>query len=83
MFDPLPRHIRDVQQTVNTAKIDKGTVVGEIFNHTFDRLTLLQILQKLLSLGAVRRLHHRSARYHNVVALLIELDDFEFEFLAL
>ena len=83
MLDPLPRHIRDVQQTIDTAKVDEGTIVGEILDHAFDRLTLLQILQQLLSLGAVRRLHHRSARYHNVVALLIELDDFEFEFLTL
>ena len=82
MLDAFPRHIGNVQQAVNTTQINEGTVVSKIFNHTFNRHTLLQILKQGLTLGAVRFFHNRTTRYHDVVALLVQLNNFEFQFFA-
>ena len=42
MVDAAPGHIGDVQQTVNTAQIHKGTVFCDIFHHTVDTVTFGQ-----------------------------------------
>ena len=34
VVDAAPGHISDVQQTVNTAQIHKGTVFCDVFHHT-------------------------------------------------
>ena len=43
MADALPCDIGNVEQTVNAAKINKCTVVGDVFHHTLQHLTFLQI----------------------------------------
>jgi hypothetical protein len=79
MLDALPRHVGDVQQAIDAAQVDERTVVGEILDDALDGGALLQIVEQSGTLGAVLLFDHRAARYHDVVALLIELDDLEFE----
>ena len=64
-------------------RVDERAVVGEILHHTLDRGALLQIIQQRGTLGAVLLFDDRAARHDDVVALLIELDDLEFERLVL
>ena len=45
MFDPLPRHISNVQQAVYATQINKGTVVGEVLDHTLDDRAFLHAFQ--------------------------------------
>ena len=42
MVDALPRNIRDVQQTIDTAKINEGAVVGDVLDHALQNLIFLQ-----------------------------------------
>jgi len=35
MLDALPRHVRDVQQAVDTAEVDERAVVGQVLDHAF------------------------------------------------
>ena len=79
MLDALPGHVGDVQQAVDAAEIDERAVVGEVLDHALDRRAFLQIVQQRGAFGAVFLLDDRAARHHHVVALLVELDDFEFE----
>ena len=83
MLDALPGHVGDVQQAVDAAEVHERAVIGEILHHTLDRCAFLQVIEKRRALRAVFLLDHRTARYHDVVALLVELDDFEFERLVL
>ncbi len=83
MLDALPRHVGDVQQSVDAAQVHEGAVVGEILHHTLDRRTLLQIVQQRGTFGAVFLLDDRTPRHDHIVALLIELDHLEFERLVL
>src|ERR1017187_2201891 len=79
VFHALPCHIRDMQQSIDAAQIDESTVIGEILDHTLDDRAFLQIVEQRGTFGAVFLLNHRAARHHDVVALLIELDDLEFQ----
>jgi len=82
VFDALPGHVGNVEQAVHPTQVDEGAVVGEVFDDTFDRHALLQGGEQFFALGGGGFFQYRTARYHHVVALLIELDDFEFEFFA-
>ena len=83
VLDALPRHVGDVQQAVDAAEVHERTVVGEVLDHAADDRAFLQLLEQLAALGAVFLLHDGAARDHDVVALLVELDDLELERLAL
>src|SRR5277367_89226 len=83
MLDALPGHVGDVQQSINAAKIDERAIIGEVLHHALDCGALLQIVEQRRALGAVFLLNDGATRYHHVVALLVELDDFEFERLVL
>ena len=83
MLDALPRHVGDVQQAVDAAEIHERTVVGEVLDHALDGRAFLQIVEQRRALGAVFLLDHGAPRDHDVIALLVELDDLEFERLVL
>ena len=83
MAHALPGHVGDVQQAVDAAEVDERAVIGQVLDDALDDRAFLQALEHLLALDAVLALDHRAARDHHVVALAIELDDLELEFLAL
>ena len=83
VLDTLPRHVGNVQQTVNTTQVHERAVVCEVLDNTLDGHAFLQRLKQGFTLNAVGRFHHGAAGHHHVVALLVQLDDLEFEFLVL
>src|SRR5690554_3101150 len=83
MLDALPGHVGDVQQAVYAAQVNERTVVGEVLDDTGDLLAFLQGGEQRFTLGTVLGLKHGAAGNHHVVALGIELDDFEVEFFVL
>src|SRR5690606_23238023 len=64
---------------IDATEVDEGTVVGEVLDDTLEYRALFQVGQQFFALGGVNGLHHGTARNHNVVALLVELDDLELE----
>jgi hypothetical protein len=46
MLDALPRHVGDVQETVDAAEVDERAVVGEVLHHTLDHCAFLQIVEQ-------------------------------------
>src|SRR6185437_3896260 len=83
MFDTTPGHVRDVQQAIDAAQVDERTVVGEILDRTAHHRAFLQVGHERAALGREFLLDHGAARHHDVIALLVELDDLELERLAL
>ena len=54
MVDAPPCNVGDMQQAVNTAQIDKGTVIGDVFHHAFNGLSFDEVLHNLAAgFGAV------------------------------
>ena len=82
MLDTLPGHIGDVQQAIDSTKVNERTVVGEVLDDTLDGVAFLQLGEQFLAFCRVFRLDNRTTRNNHVVALLVELDDLELEALA-
>src|SRR5690606_13801659 len=83
MAHALPRHVGDVQQAVDAAQVDERAVVGEVLDHALEHGALDQRLHQRLTLLGVLALDDGTARDDHVVALAVELDELELEFLAL
>src|ERR1700693_1439037 len=83
MLDALPRHVGDVQQPVYAAEVDECAVVGQVLDRAAHHGSFLQVVHERSALGREFLLHDRAPRHHDVVALLVELDDLELERLAL
>ncbi len=58
MFDPLPSHVGDVQQTVYTAEINERPVVGQVLDDALDRVAFLQLFEQRLALRGVLLFDH-------------------------
>src|SRR5688500_19998043 len=82
VVNPTPRHVGDVKQAVDAAKIDECTEVGDVLDHALPDLVLLQLLHQLLALAGALGLEDHAARDDDVAAALVELDDLELELLA-
>src|SRR5690606_18492605 len=67
---------------VDAAQVHERAVVGEVLDHTLQDRALNQLLHQLLALFRVLALDHRTAGDDDVVALAVQLDQLELEFLA-
>src|SRR5256885_790420 len=82
MGDAAPRHVRDVEQTVDAAEIDERTEVGDVLDDAFAHLILLKLLHELLPLPRALVFEDHATRDNDVAASLVQLDDLELELLA-
>lgn len=72
-----------MQQPVDAAQVDEGTVIGDVLDHTLDDGALLQGLEEFFAILAHGLFEHGAARHDDVVALTVDLDDLELELFAL
>ena len=79
MLNAAVRHVGDVEQSVDATEIDECAEVGDVLDHAFADLILLQLLHQLLALARSLLLEDDAARDDDVAAALIELDDLEVE----
>src|SRR5215469_10544255 len=82
MGEATPRHVRDVQQAVDTPKIDKRSVVGDVLDCALKDHALFEHLQRLLFERRALALEHRAPRDHDVAARAVELKNLEAAALA-
>src|SRR5690606_23751237 len=82
MAHALPGHVGAVQQAVDAAEVDERAVVGEVLDYALEHGALDQLLHQRLALLGVLALDDGAARDDHVVALAVELDELELEFLA-
>ena len=71
-----------MEQAVDAAEVNERAVVGEVLDRAAHHRAFLQVLHERAALGGKLLLDHGAARHHDVIALLIELDDLELERLA-
>ena len=71
-----------MQQAVDAAEVHERAVVGEVLDDALEHRALDQLLEQLLALFRMLALDHRTAGDDDVVALAVELDELELEFLA-
>ena len=82
MTNTTPGEVGDVEQTVDTAQINEGTVIGDVLDDTLDDGAFLERVKELGAFFAHAGFDHGTAGNHDVVALTVELDDLEFHGLA-
>ena len=61
MFNALPSHVGDMQQSVDTAQIHECAVIGEILDYALDDRPFLQVRQQLVALDGILFLDHGTA----------------------
>src|SRR5699024_4154116 len=83
MANTTPGHVRDMQQPIDAAQIDKGTVIGDVFDNALEYQPFFERFKQALALFAHAFFEHGTTRQHNVVTFAIQLDDLEFDGLPL
>ena len=77
-----PREVGDMDESVNTAKVNKHTVRGDVLDCTLENLTLLELADNLLLLCFQFLLDESLVGNNNVAVFLVDLHNLEFHCLA-
>ena len=77
MSQSAPRHVGDVQQTIHSIEINKRAEVRDVFDRANYAIADVHALQEFLALLAALLFDYLAPAEHDVLALVVELDDFE------
>ena len=58
MLDALPRHVGDVQQTIDATQINERAIIGKVFNSTPDGLAFFKVFKQGLAHGTAFAFNH-------------------------
>src|SRR5207248_9995657 len=83
MREPPPGNIGNVQQTINAAEVDERAVFSKIFDYAGEHRALFQMLQRLGFLLVLFLLQNLLTRDDDVTALLVYLNNGNFERMTL
>ena len=82
VVDVLPGQLRDVHQAVDAAEVHEGAEVHDAADHSAADLALLQRGEEVLAHLGLGLLQPRPAGQHDVVPVLVQLDDLGLDLLA-
>src|SRR5216683_1962368 len=77
VVDAPPGDVGDVQQAVDPAQIDEGTVIGDVLDDAGEDLALLEAGDQLGALLGAALLEDSPARHDDVAARAVHLEDLE------
>ncbi|EGE57140.1 hypothetical protein RHECNPAF_470013 [Rhizobium etli CNPAF512] len=77
MVHAAPCHVGDVQQAVDAAEVDERTVIGDVLDDAVNNLAFFEVLNDFRTLLGTGFFQNRPARYDDVAAALVHLEDFE------
>src|SRR6202041_321385 len=78
MGQAAPAHIRDMEQAIEAAQIDECAVVGEVLDGTSGDAALFESRERDRLLGVLLLFEQLLAADNDVAALLVQLDDADF-----
>src|SRR6188508_1854664 len=82
MVDPPPRHVGNVQQTVNAANVDKRSVLRQVLNGPLDDISDIDLRQRCRLFGVDDLIGYYFSGQDNVVSPSAELDDLGLDILS-
>ena len=82
MRQPPPRHIGNVQQSVDSAQVDESAVVGQVLHRSGQHRALCKLLHRLVALAGEFFFQHLLAADDDVAALLVQFNDANLDVLA-
>ena len=77
MVHAAPCHIGDVQQAIDTAEIDERAVIGDVLDHALDHIALVELADDFAALFGAGFFKDRAARYDDITAAAVHLEDLE------
>ena len=75
MVDVLPRQLGHVDETIHATEVDERTEVDDRRHDALAHFARTQIVEELLALVFLGLFEKCTTRQHDVVAVLVELDD--------
>ena len=78
MVHAAPAHIRDMEQAVHAAEVDKSAEVRDILHDTFHLVAFLDGFKEALALVGAFGFNHLTAGKDDILTVVIYLDDLEF-----
>src|SRR5687767_6527703 len=75
VIDSAPGHVGDVQQPVDTAKVDERAEVGDVLDGALDDVAELDVVHRLLLQLLALLLDELAAGDDDVAALFVDLED--------
>ena len=82
VLNASPGEVGDVYQAVYTAQVDEDTVGGDVLDHPFEYLSLLQLGDNLFLLLFEFFFDQGFVRYHHVLVFRVDLHNLEFHCLV-
>jgi hypothetical protein len=82
VLDVLPGQLGDVHEAVHAAEVDERTEVDDRRDDALADLALVQVVEERGARLGLRLLEQGAAREHDVVAVLVELEDLGLDLLA-
>ena len=77
MVHTAPCHVGDVQQAVNAAQVNEGTVFGDVLDDTLHGLTFGQVADNFGTLFGAAFFQDRAARDNDVATAAVHFQDLE------
>ena len=77
MVDPAPSHVRDVQQTVNTAQIHERTVIGDVLDDAVHDIAFGQLADDFCALFGTAFFQDGATGHNDVPPAAIHFQDLE------
>ena len=78
MRDAAPAHVGDVKESVHALEVDKRTEVGEVLDLSGDLVAHSNGLEELLAALGALSLDDFTTGENDVLAVVVDLNDFEF-----
>ncbi len=82
MLDAPPAHVCDMQESVDTTHVNKGTEISNIFNFTRNDAIDFNAFEKVLFFNFTLFFKQSSAADNNIATTTSQLDDFDFHLFA-
>ena len=79
MVDVLPRQLGHVDEAIHAAEVDERTEVDDRRHDALADFARAEVVEELLALVFLRLFEECPTRQHDVVAVLVELDDLGLE----
>ncbi len=77
MIDPLPAHVGDVQEAVDTTQVNERTIIGDVLDDTLADVALCHVGNDLCALFGTALFEDCATRDNNVAASTVQLEDLE------
>ena len=72
-----PADVSDVQQAVDTAEVNEGTIVSDVLNNTLNRITFFDLTHQFSALTCTILFKNSAAAYYDITTTTVHFQNLE------